>query len=286
VSDELLELAVTAARAAAGLLRARFAGPRTGVATKSSGTDMVSDADRAAERLILSMIGDARPSDGVLGEESGERAGTSGVRWIVDPLDGTTNFLYGVPHFAVSIAAEDERGTLAGVVFDVMRDEMFAAARGNGATLAPGGGAASSGATPNAAAPGGARARVAVSAQGDLARALVATGFSYDASERETQARVQDHVLPRVRDARRFGSAALDFAWTACGRFDGYFEAPCYPWDAAAGELLVREAGGRTAPMEAVGPSGPGWIAANPALFDALAELVAEAVARSRAQAE
>ena len=263
-SDESIELAVRAARDAGALLRTRFGQPRTGVGTKSSATDMVTDSDRASEDLILATILAARPDDGVLGEESGSREGTSGVRWIVDPLDGTTNFLFGIPQFSVSIACEDEHGTRAGVVYDVMRDELFVAARGGGATCNG--------------------APIRVTEQTDVADALVATGYSYESAERETQARMHDHVLPRVRDIRRFGSAALDLCWVACGRFDGYFEAPCHPWDGAAGELIVREAGGRTAPMAAVGPSGPGWYACAPGVFDALRTLVEEsrALALSR----
>jgi myo-inositol-1(or 4)-monophosphatase len=258
--DELLSLAATAARSAGDLLRARFAAPRTGVGTKSSSTDMVSDADRAAETLILDAILSARPGDAVLGEETGERAGASGLRWVIDPLDGTTNFLFGIPHFSVSIACEDENGTFVGVVHDVMRDETFAAARAQGATCNG--------------------VRISVSDQDELSRALISTGFSYLVDERTVQAEMDVTILPRVRDLRRFGSAALDFAWTAYGRYDGYFEAPCFAWDGAAGELLVREAGGRTAPMRALGPSGPGWIAAGPNIFDALRALVEEALAR------
>lgn len=254
--DELLQLAKGAARRAGEELRRRFAEPRTGVGTKSSATDMVTDSDRVAEKLVMDVIATARPDDAVLGEESGLLEGSSGIRWIVDPLDGTTNFLFGVPQFSVSIACEDGDGTLVGVVYDVPRDELFSGIRGAGAFCN--------------------QARIHVSAQRSLADALIATGYSYDATEREVQARMHERVLPRVRDIRRFGSAALDLCWVACGRFDGYYEAPCHPWDGAAGELIVREAGGLTVPMAAVGPSGPGWYACAPGIFDALCVLVEE----------
>lgn len=224
---------------------------------------MVTDADRASETLILARIRAARPDDAVLGEETGERAGTTGVRWIVDPLDGTTNFLYGIPAWCVSIACEDAGGLLAGVVYDPLRDETFAAARGRGATV---------GDRP-----------VGVSDASDLATALVTTGFSYLASERAIQARMLALVLPRVRDVRRVGSAALDLAWTAAGRADGFYEVPTQPWDYSAGVLLVREAGGITGDLSPIGPSGPGVLAAGPALFPALRDLVSDARARALA---
>lgn len=259
---ELLDLAVAAAREAGVLLRDRFAGPRTGVGVKSSGTDMVSDADRAAEETILACLRAARPDDAVLGEESGETSGTSGLLWIVDPLDGTTNFLYGIPQWCVSIACEDREGLLVGVVHDPLRGETFAAARGRGATL------------------DGRPARVSGAA--DLATALLASGFSYLADERAVQAEMLARVLPRVRDVRRAGSAALDLAWTAAGRFDGFYEVPIQRWDWAAGALLVREAGGLVRELPAIGPSGPGVVASGPALFSALAGLVSASLAGSR----
>ena len=252
--DELLSIAIDAARAAGALLLERFSQPGSGVGTKSSGTDMVSDADRAAEALIGERIGRARPADGVLAEESAESIGSSGVRWIVDPLDGTTNFLYGIPHWAVSIAAERDGRTLAGVVYDPTRAELFAATHDRGATL---------NGTP-----------VRVSSQQDLHEALVSTGFSYASGERATQARLLERVLPAVRDLRRAGAASLDLAWVACGRTDAFFEAGLAPWDRAAGELIVREAGGVVGSMPAVGPKGDGAIAAGPGIFEALRALV------------
>jgi len=250
--DELLGLAIKAARGAGALLADRFERPRTGIGTKSSGTDMVSDADRAAEALIVELIGARRPDDAILGEESGASGGGSGLRWVIDPLDGTTNFLFGIPQWAVSIACEDADGALAAVVYDPTRDELFAAARGEGATL-------------------NGRA-IAVGGALDLARALIATGFAYQPPAREHAARMLVTILPRVRDVRRAGAAALDLAWTACGRLDGYYESPNEPWDVAAGVLLVREAGGLTTSFKT--PAGEGTIAAGPGIFEELASLV------------
>jgi myo-inositol-1(or 4)-monophosphatase len=171
---------------------------------------------------------------------------------VVDPLDGTTNFLYGLPAWAVSVALEDAGGGLVGVVFDATRDELFAAERGHGTSV------------------NGAPVRVRDAAP--IGQALVATGFGYDAERRARQARVVADLLPRVRDVRRAGAAALDLAWLAAGRLDGYFERGLKRWDWAAGRLLVTEAGGRVRDLE----DGPhGLVAASPGLVDELYELVA-----------
>lgn len=254
-SDAALQLAERAARAGGEILAERFRGVRTLVASKTSSTDMVTDADKASELAILEVLREQRPEDAVLGEESGATEGSSGLRWIVDPLDGTTNFLYGIAQFAVSVAVEDERGGLAGCVFDPIRNECFTAGRDIGAWCDG--------------------RDIDVTNQDDLSRALVATGFSYLSQERATAGRMLPTILPAVRDLRRPGSAALDLAWVAAGRLDGYFEAPVFPWDGAAGVILVREAGGRVGPMPAIGPSGVGVIASAPGIFDALEDLVA-----------
>lgn len=231
----------------------RAADAPRGVSAKSSRTDQVSDADRAAEAFIVSRIRAARPRDGIVAEEGGGGgAGTSGLTWFVDPLDGTTNYLYGAPHWAVSICCEDATGPIAGAVYDPMRDELFAAERNGGAFL-------------------GAR-RLWVRRAGDLETALVATGFSYDARERDKQAAVVARMAGRIRDFRRSGSAALDLAWVAAGRLDAFCEVMRSPWDWSAGALLVGEAGGRiswTAHQEIVA-SGPG-------LHDALIALLQDA---------
>jgi myo-inositol-1(or 4)-monophosphatase len=250
----LLEIAVEAAEAAGELLLARFREPARGVERKSSTTDMVSDADRDAEALIRELIGQARPHDSILGEEAGERRGDSGLRWVIDPLDGTTNFLFAIPQWCVSVACEDSEGGLVGVVHDPCHGETFAASRGGGAFLG--------------------MERLRVSDKSDLSDALIATGYSYLPEERAAEAAQLVRVLPRVRDIRRLGSAALDLAWTAAGRFDGYYETPTHHWDWAAGVVLVREAGGLVGELAAIGPSGPGLIAAGNGLYESLVELV------------
>src|SRR5205823_6489860 len=197
----------------AGELMSRVGQRQKGVRTKSGPTDLVSDADVAAESAIRRVLSDERPDDGILGEEGGEsREGGEGqLRWVVDPLDGTINFLFGIPAFAVSVACEDPAGTVAGVVLDPIRDECFAATRSGPPTL---NGESIQGAD-----------------RADLATAMVATGFSYDAGVRARQAAVLTRLLPRVRDIRRVGAAALDLAWCACGRFDAYYERGVHRWD-------------------------------------------------------
>ncbi|MDX6548484.1 MAG: monophosphatase [Gaiellales bacterium] len=262
--DELLTLALEVARAAASLLLERFQQPATGVERKSSSTDMVSDADRDAEALIRGLIREARPLDAILGEEGSSVAGRSGLRWVVDPLDGTTNYLYGLPIWSVSVACEDADGCLVGAVLDPCRDELFAAQRGGGATL------------------NGRPIRVSPAA--DLSRALIGTGFSYAPEVRRRQARALVDLLPRVRDIRRGGSAAIDLAWVACGRLDGYYELGTHHWDRAAGLLLVSEAGGVTVGLADPDGAAEGALAAGPALYGALSEQVAAALRRSQAR--
>ena len=261
MTDDLLALAVTAARAAGALLRERFHAPRTAVDTKTSSTDMVTDADRAAEAMITEGIRSERPDDALLREETGEVPGTSGFRWVVDPLDGTTNFLFGIPHWAVSIACEDAAGAVAGVVYDPLRDELFSAIRGGGAFLNG--------------------APVAVSGAADLSRALIGTGFSYRPEERAAAAALLPTILPRVRDVRRAGAAALDIAWVGAGRIDGFYESGLAPWDRAAGALIAAEAGARIDAMPALGPSGEGLIVSSPEIFDALCDLIDRALGGS-----
>jgi myo-inositol-1(or 4)-monophosphatase len=212
---------------------------------------MVSDADRAAERSITETLRAERPDDGVLGEEGAAVAAHSGRRWLVDPLDGTTNYLYGYPAWSVSVALEDEQGGRVGVVHDPARHETFRAARGRGAEL---------NGTP-----------IAVRDHDRLETALVATGFGYRPELRAAQAEQLTRILPKVRDVRRGGSAALDLSWLACGRLDGYFERGLNPWDWAAGRLLVIEAGGSVRELEGT-PAG--LVAAGPALLPGLELLV------------
>ncbi len=254
---ELRLLAETAARDAGALLLAGLDEVRTDVQTKTTGTDMVSEMDRAAEALIVDRLLGARPDDGMMGEEGTDLAGTSGVRWIVDPLDGTTNYLYGLAGFGVSIAAERHGTVIAGVVLDVVRDELFAATLGGGATRDG--------------------LPIRASAATHLGTALIATGFSYEASRRARQAAVLVEVLPRVRDIRRFGAAAVDLCAVACGRVDGYYERGLAPWDLAAGGLIASEAGAVVTDFDG-GPAVAGAVvAAAPGIATALLDLVASA---------
>jgi myo-inositol-1(or 4)-monophosphatase len=249
----LLAVAQQAARAAAAELQARFGQRQHGIRTKSGPTDLVSDADVAAESAIRNVLADRRPEDAILGEEGGA-SGTGALRWIVDPLDGTINFLFGIPVFAVSIACEDADGTLAGVVLDPIRDECFAATRSGDPTLND--------------------MPITGSACQELATALVATGFAYHAPVRARQAEVLTRVLPRVRDIRRAGAAALDLAWSACGRYDAYYERGLQAWDRAAGELIASRAGLQLRELEPVGEDPAGLLAAPVALIEELWGLV------------
>lgn len=246
----LTVLAEQVARAAGELLLDGVSLVRSAVTTKSTATDMVTEMDRASEELIVSKLLEARPDDGIVGEEGTDRAGTSGVRWIVDPLDGTTNYLYRHPGFAVSIAAEREGVVVAGAVVDPVHEQVFTATRGAGAWLDG---------TP-----------IGPSAETDLGRSLVATGFGYDAGRRRRQAEVLVEVLPLVRDIRRVGAAAVDLCSVACGRVDAYFERGLALWDLAAGALIAAEAGAVVSDL-AGEPAAPGFVmAAAPGVADAL----------------
>jgi len=249
-------IAAEAARAAGELLLERFVGGgERATASKSTPTDLVSEADLAAERAIRELIAARRPSDAILGEEGGETQEGEGLRWIVDPLDGTVNFLFGIPQWCVSVAVHDALGGLAGVVFDPLRDEIFAAERAGRATL---------NGTP-----------MTASVQDDLATSLVATGFAYGSQVRLAQAQVITQMLPRVRDVRRMGSAALDLAWTAAGRYDAFYERGVKIWDTAAGTLLCSCAGLSVRELEAEDVLPAGVVVAPPGLMDGLAALVA-----------
>jgi myo-inositol-1(or 4)-monophosphatase len=283
--EELLEVAIDAARMAGGLLLARA---RTGlekdVSSKSTPTDLVSEADLAAERAIRELLGRRRPEDTFVGEEGGIAEGAGPLSWVVDPLDGTINFLFGVPQWCVSVAVRDGAGTLAGAVFDPNRDELFTATRGGRPMLTGPAGtvelAGPAGTWPygSAAAAGAGSSEGVAAAQpgvGDLASALVATGLAYDARVREAQAKVLARLAPRVRDIRRFGSAALDLCWTAAGRFDAYFERSVKQWDVAAGALICERAGLRVCELASFEHLPWGILVAAPALADPLLELVA-----------
>ena len=259
VEDELLAVAVEAARMAGGLLRERAqAGREPEIRSKSTPTDLVSEADLASERAIRELLAARRPDDGFVGEEGGSADGTSGLDWVVDPLDGTVNFLFGIPQWCVSVAVRDAAGTRAGAVYDPNRGELFTATRDGAARLS------------------GPEGVVALrgSEREELASAMVATGFAYDAKVRAAQATVLARAVPRVRDIRRFGSAALDLAWTAAGRFDAYFERTVKPWDIAAGALICQRAGLRVLDLPEHKDLPYGILAAPEALAGSLLELV------------
>lgn len=209
-------------------------------ASKSSPVDVVTEADRETERLIRDALAEARPHDGFFGEESGAEAGSSGLTWIVDPIDGTVNFLYGIPHYAVSIAVVEGEPdpltwtALAGCVFNPASGELFTASAGGGAFLG--------------------ERRLAMPGPGPLSEALVGTGFAYDSVVRGEQGALVAALLPFVRDIRRLGTASLDLCFVAAGRLDAYFERTLSPWDHAAGALIAREAG---AVVKGVGDAAP-----------------------------
>jgi myo-inositol-1(or 4)-monophosphatase len=225
------EVSLSAGSLLEGFARRRAEGGDLDVSAKSSASDAVSEADRATERLIAERLAAERPDDGLLGEEDqAGRSSTSGLTWVVDPLDGTVNFLYGIPMWCVSIACVDEHGPLVGVVHHPWSGETFTAVRDGGARVRRA---------------DADEARLHVTAVDDATNALVATGFGYEPAIRAARGRDVAALLPRVRDVRRAGSAALDLAWVAAGRLDAYLEFGPSAWDWAAGRLLVSEAGGR-----------------------------------------
>jgi myo-inositol-1(or 4)-monophosphatase len=225
----LLALAVDVALEAGRLVADGRASAADHVDVKSSPVDVVTAVDTASEELVVTRLLAARPDDGVLGEEGASRQGTSGVRWVIDPIDGTVNFLYGLPPYAVSIAAEIDGVIRAGVVLNVATGELFTAVSGGGAYLVG----------PDRADP----VRLTGSRPVSLEQTLVATGFGYQVEQRRTQGAVVAALLPRVRDIRRHGSSALDLCSVAAGRVDAYYELNLKPWDHAAGALVAAEAG-------------------------------------------
>jgi len=253
----LVDVAATLARSVGGVIRSlRTAGVDV-AATKSSVNDVVTAADREAERLLLEGLRELRPDDGILGEEGTSVPGTTGITWVVDPIDGTVNYLYELPAYAVSVAATvtdgaegtmaDGRRTVAGAVYVPMLDDLFTAYAGGGAELNG--------------------VPLAGPAETELSTALVATGFGYTVERRTEQAEVVRRLIPRVRDIRRLGSAATDLCLLAAGRVDAYYERGLQPWDYAAGALIAREAGALLLGREGGEPAGePMLIAAAPRL--------------------
>ncbi len=252
---ELAELALRVAREAADLVRERRAEPVEVALTKSSPVDVVTEADQASERLLAWLLKAARPDDGFLGEEGADVAGTSGVRWIVDPIDGTVNFLYGIAQYAVSVAAELDGEVVAGAVVNPASGLEFCAALGGGATRND--------------------EPIRVRDTVPIDQRLVLTGFSYEARIRALQGQAVAQLLPKVRDLRRFGSAALDLCTVACGQADAYVEEGGHLWDYAAAGLVLREAGGRTRMLPGVGGTDA-MVAAPAEGFEEFLALVGE----------
>jgi myo-inositol-1(or 4)-monophosphatase len=270
-SDDLLGLAVRVAREAAATARRMRAEAITDVETKSTDTDVVTAADRAVERQVVEALRAARPGDSVLGEEYGDSAsaepdtgdgpGDGAVRWVLDPIDGTVNYLYGLPQYAVSLAAEIDGEAVAGVVINAATGDEWTATRGGGAWR------------------DGHRLHPSVRTR--LEQSLVGTGFGYDAKRRAHQGAVVAQLITRVRDIRRFGAAALDLCAVAEGTLDAYYEKGLNPWDHAAGGLIATEAGATVAGLRGARPGLAMVVAAPPAIFgplhDALVELDADA---------
>ncbi len=254
---ELLALATEVASEAAALITERRRGRITVAQTKSTDTDVVTEVDHESEDLIRKRVLAVRPDDAFLGEEGEDVHGSSGVRWVVDPIDGTVNYLYDHPTYAVSIAVEQDGETVAGVVVNAPLGETFTATRGGGAFL---------------------NGRpITVSGCTDLSKALVGTGFGYDPARRVVQADVLLHLIGRIRDVRRIGVGAIDLCYVACGRLDATYERGLNPWDYAAGALIVAEAGGRIGGLHGAPVSPELTIAATPEVFDALHDALAEA---------
>ncbi|MFJ8201434.1 inositol monophosphatase family protein [Streptomyces sp. NPDC096152] len=259
LTTELLEVAREAARRAGELLRDGRPADLAVAATKSSPIDVVTEMDIAAEKLINGLISDRRPDDGFLGEEGAATEGTSGIRWVVDPLDGTVNYLYGLPTWAVSVAAEQHGETVVGVVAAPMRGETFYAVRGRGAW---------------ATGVWAGQRKLACRAAPPLDQALVSTGFNYVTEVRTHQADVARRLIPRLRDIRRSGSAAVDLCDVAAGRLDGYYERGLNAWDYAAGDLIAREAGALTGGRPGERASHDLTVAGTPGVFEPLQRLL------------
>jgi myo-inositol-1(or 4)-monophosphatase len=250
----LVDLANRVATVAADHLRREMTRVDLRIDSKATTTDLVTDVDRAGEALVVELLLAERPDDGILGEEGTSIVGRSGIEWIIDPLDGTTNFVYGHPGFSVSIAAAVDGRLVVGVVADPVHDHRFSAWSGGGAWCND--------------------MPVRCSSRTDLSLALVATGFAYDPAERARQAHVLTSVLPRVRDIRRMGGAAVDLCSVASGRVDAYYERGLQAWDLAAGTVIAREAGATVADLDGGPPSAECCIAAPPALFEPLVALL------------
>lgn len=254
--DDLLRIALAAAERGLDVIESSGSLNADQIEVKSSSTDLVTVVDKATEEAIVGHLRSIRPDDGFVGEEGGE-SGKGALTWVIDPIDGTTNFVYGFPAYAISIAAEDEKGYLCGVVLDVARHDVYTATRSGGAFC---------------------NGRpIHVGSPPSLAEALVATGFSYDPTRRIRQAHALRSIIGNIRDIRRAGAASLDLVSVASGRVDGYYEIGLWPWDYAAGTLIAREAGALVGSLNGDEPSGAMTLAAPSTIYHALQELVRSA---------
>jgi myo-inositol-1(or 4)-monophosphatase len=257
---ELLGIAVDLVHSTGALIRQSWDADAPGeldVSVKSSPTDLVTAVDKRAEQHLLAELARRRPGDAVLAEEGGAHPGTTEVRWLLDPIDGTVNFYYGIPQYAVSVAAEVAGRTVAGAVHNPVSGETFLALRGAGAWL-------------------GSRPLAATGRAGSLDVAVVGVGFGYDSARRGAQGRIAAAVLPRVGNLRRLGSAALDLCYVAAGRLDGYYEQGLNPWDIAAGALIAAEAGAVVTGLRGAPPGAAITVAAAPAIAAELVTLLEE----------
>lgn len=259
---ELRDLALSVAQEAGEMILEKRLGQVEVAGTKSTVNDVVTQVDRDAEELIKNLLLSARPNDGFFGEEGGSGQSTSGVTWVVDPIDGTVNFLYGIPHFAVSIAAIEgppdpyQWRVVTGVVLNPVMGELYSAAEGNGAFLN--------------------EREIHVAPAVPMGNALLLTGFAYAERYRQAQGELIQEILPRVRDIRRLGTASLDLAYVAAGRANVYFERTLSPWDHAAGELIVREAGGVVTGFGDTAPGREAIFAGERDMVAQMKELVSE----------
>jgi myo-inositol-1(or 4)-monophosphatase len=252
---ELRDLAADLARAAGRVaLAGRRSGDALGGTTKSTATDLVTKYDQEAEATIVSRLREARPNDAIIGEEGANYPGTSGYSWHIDPIDGTTNFVYDLPGWGVSIGVEYQRIAVAGAVFVPVLDELFAAALNAGATLNG--------------------TRISPSGQSEIALSLVCTGFSYQPESRQAQAHRVARIIASIRDVRRLGAASVDCCFVACGRLDGYFEENVKSWDIMAGGLIAREAGAVSSDFSGGAARPSEFLVATPGIHAALLELV------------
>lgn len=256
LGNELRSIAEQLARAAGDMaLAGRKSGDVTAT-TKSSPTDMVTQYDKASEDMITAGLRELRPDDGIVGEEGASRDGTSGITWHIDPIDGTSNFYFDIPMWAVSIGAVDEQGPIAGAVYAPALGDMFTAARGDGATLNGN--------------------RISVRENTLLSDALVCTGFSYHVNQREMHAKRVATMVGQIRDIRRFGAAAIDLCFVACGRLDAYFEEHLNSWDLIAGQVIATEAGALVTNYSGDAVTPQEVLASQPGVQKALIQLIAD----------